>query len=151
MNTAQLNVTPRPRERFPMLSLQEIGGVAFKCLHPEDVIDFDAHGYPNGFSEPGDMLSEDACDELKQLGVSVLVYFSHAGGTDFDVAHSQFIAALYDITLCELCLPFKVVNLHRWDDSQWALFSIRFTRALKQFSDSFHESSTIEVSHARIH
>lgn len=116
----------------PIYALQGLGKVAFRCNNPLDVIALDGHGYHNGFSELEEQLTEVSCDMLCQLGVSVLVYFSDAMGANFDVDEAKYIAERYDIKLCEVNLPFQVINVGKWDDFQWKLFDTRITRALAE-------------------
>jgi hypothetical protein len=116
----------------PIYALQGLGKVAFRCNNPLDVIALDGHGYHNGFAELEGQLSEVSCDMLCQLGVSVLVYFSDAMGANFDVDEARYIAERYDIKLCEVNLPFQVINVGKWDDFQWKLFDTRITRALAE-------------------
>ncbi len=107
-----------------------IGKVAIKCQHPLDVIKLDEHGYHNGFSETDEELSEITCDALKELGVSVLVYFSDAMGADFNVTEAKHIAKRYGLKLCEVNLPFKASHLGAWRDFQWLLFDKRLSSRL---------------------
>jgi hypothetical protein len=115
---------------IPIFSLQGMGKVALKCHQPFDVIAFDEHGYHNGFAELDSELSEVSCDTLKQLEVTVLVYFTDPMGANFNVHEAKYIAERYGIKLCEVNLPFKVMHLGKWDDFQWHLFDNRLTRAL---------------------
>ena len=107
-----------------------IGQVAMKCCHQGDVLKLDEHGYHNAFSELDNELSEITCDALKELGISVLVYFSDAMGVDFDVTEASYIAKRYGLKLCEVNLPFKAIHLEAWKGFQWLLFDKRLSHRL---------------------
>jgi hypothetical protein len=114
----------------PIFTLQGLGAVAIRCNHPLDVIALDKYGYQNGYAELEDEMSELSCDMLHQLGVSIIVYFSDPMGASFNVRKAKTLAARYNITLCELSLPFTVMNIGKWDALQWKVFEARLTRAL---------------------
>jgi len=116
----------------PIYALKGLGKVAFRCNNPLDVIALDGHGYHNGFAELEGQLSEVSCAALSQLGVSVLVYFSDPMGASFNVSDAVCIAERCGIKLCEVNLPFQVINVGKWDDFQWKLFDTRITRALAE-------------------
>ncbi len=113
-------------------SLQDMGKVALKCEQLFDVITFDEHGYHNAFVELNCELTETSCDVLHQLGVSVLVYFTGVYGANFNVHEAKYISEQYNIKLCEINLPFRVMNLGEWDEFQWCFFDKRVTQALNQ-------------------
>lgn len=117
---------------MPVYSLQGMGKVAIKRHHPFDVLAFDEHGYHNAFSELGEDLSEITCDALKQLGVSVLIYFTDALGANFNVVEAQHVAMRFGIKLCEVNLPFKIMHLGRWDEYQWKIFDQRISSSLNE-------------------
>lgn len=114
----------------PVFALQGIDAVALRCNHPLDVIALEKYGYQNGYAELDNEMSELSCDMLYQLGVSIIVYFSDPIGASFDVHNAKTIATRYNITLCEVSLPFKVMNIGKWDALQWKMFEARLTRAL---------------------
>ena len=114
----------------PIFTLQGLGAVAIRCNHPLDVIALDKYGYQNGYAELEDEMSELSCDMLHQLGVSIIVYFSDPMGASFNVHKAKTLATRYNISLCEVSLPFKVMNIGKWDALQWKVFEARLTRTL---------------------
>lgn len=110
--------------------MQGLGAVALRCNHPLDVIALDKYGYQNGYAELEDEISELSCDMLHQLGVSIIIYFSDPMGASFNVRKAKTLATRYSITMCEISLPFTVMNIGKWDALQWKVFEARLTRAL---------------------
>ena len=104
--------------------------MALRCNHPLDVIALDKYGYQNGYAELEDEISELSCDMLHQLGVSIIIYFSDPMGASFNVHKAKTLATRYSITMCEISLPFTVMNIGKWDALQWKVFEARLTRAL---------------------
>ena len=94
------------------------------------MIALDKYGYQNGYAELEDEMSELSCDMLHQHGVSIIVYFSDPMGASFNVNKAKTLAARYNITLFEVGLPFKVMNIGKWDALQWKVFEARLTRTL---------------------
>ena len=114
----------------PIFTLDAIENVAIKCDTPIDVITFNERGYKNTFCEFGGYLSEMTIDELKQMGTSTIVYFTHVLGANFDIEEASYIAQRYGIKLCEVNLPFLVRHLGEWDTFQWQLLDKRLTDSL---------------------
>lgn len=114
----------------PSIEIKGLGNVVIKCEMLADIYSLEKHGYLNAFSDPEYELSDVTFDALQQLGVSILVYFSDVTGANFDVYSAKTLANDYGITLCEIKLPFRVVNLDSWDKFQWCLFDKRVTQAL---------------------
>jgi hypothetical protein len=114
----------------PNLTIKGGGNVVIKCEVPSDIASLVRHGYLNAFADHEYQLMEITFDALQQLGVSIVIYFSDVIGVDFDVHSAKELASNYGITLCEVKLPFRVVNLENWDEFQWCLFDKRITQSL---------------------
>jgi len=116
----------------PNLNVKSSGNVVLKCEVLSDITTLERHGYLSSFADHEYQLTDFTFDALQQLGVSIVVYFSDVIGVDFDVQSAKELASNYGITLCEVKLPFRVVNLENWDEFQWCLFDKRITQALIQ-------------------
>ena len=117
---------------MPGFAPEPVNKLALLSETPFSALGLRERGYRNALSILGDGFCEITSIEMKKMGIESLVLFTDATNDEASLIEFKNDVRAAEFELIEVPLPFKVLNIGKWDECQWRLFDKRLTRLLTE-------------------